>query len=46
MNWYLENREDSDVVKSTRIRFIRNINNFNFKLKESELEELEEKIRI
>ena len=44
MNWYLENREDSDVVKSTRIRFIRNINNFNFKLKESELEELEEKI--
>ena len=45
MNWYLENREDSDVVKSTRIRFIRNINNFNFKLKESELEELEEKIK-
>ncbi len=44
MNWYLENREDSDVVKSTRIRFVRNINNFNFKLKESELEELEEKI--
>ena len=36
MNWYLENREDSDVVKSTRIRFVRNINNFNFKLKESE----------
>lgn len=45
MNWYLETREDSDVVKSTRIRFIRNINNFNFKLKESELEELEEKIK-
>ena len=45
MNWYLENREDSDVVKSTRIRFVRNINNFNFKLKESELEELEEKIK-
>ena len=44
MNWYLENREDSDVVKSTRIIFIININNFNFKLKESELEELEEKI--
>lgn len=45
MNWYLENREDSDVVKSTRIRFVRNINNFNFKLKESELQELEEKIK-
>jgi len=45
MNWYLENREDSDVVKSTRIRFVRNINNFNFRLKESELQELEEKIK-
>lgn len=45
MNWYLENREDSDVVKSTRIRFVRNINSFNFKLKESELEELEEKLK-
>ena len=30
MNWYLQSNENSDVVKSTRIIFIRNINVINF----------------
>ena len=37
MNWYLQTSEDSDVVKSTRIRFKRNFKNFKFNLKENEL---------
>ena len=44
MNWYLQTSEDSDVVKSTRIRFKRNFKNFKFNLKESELKELEKRI--
>ncbi len=44
MNWYLQTSEDSDVVKSTRIRFVRNLNDFKFHLSDSELKELEKKI--
>lgn len=44
MNWYLQTSEDSDVVKSTRIRFARNLNDFKFRLSDSELKELEKKI--
>ena len=44
MNWYLETGEDSDVVKSTRIRFLRNIKGFKFKLNPLEQEELENRI--
>ena len=44
MNWYLQTSEDSDVVKSTRIRFVRNINDFKFHLNDLELKELEKRI--
>ena len=44
MNWYLQTSEDSDVVKSTRIRFKRNLNDFKFHLNDSELKELEKRI--
>ena len=44
MNWYLQTSEDSDVVKSTRIRLKRNLNDFKFNLSNSELKELEKKI--
>ncbi len=44
MNWYLQTSEDSDVVKSTRIRFVRNLNDFKFHLSDLELKELEKKI--
>ena len=30
MNWYLEAKESSDVVISTRIRFARNLSKFKF----------------
>ncbi len=45
MNWYLETGKESDVVKSTRIRFLRNIKGFKFKLNKEEQEELENKIK-
>ena len=45
MNWYLQSSENSDVVKSTRIRFSRNINGFPFELKEEESKKLENKIK-
>ena len=44
MNWYLQTSEDSDVVKSTRVRFKRNLNDFKFHLNDNELKELEKKI--
>ena len=46
MNWYLQSSKDSDVAKSTRIRFARNIAGFPFKLKNKEMKEaLENKIK-
>ncbi len=45
MNWYLQSNENSDVAKSTRIRFSRNINGFKFNLKQENIEKLEEKIK-
>ena len=46
MNWYLQSSENSDVAKSTRIRFARNIAGFPFKLKNKEMKEaLENKIK-
>ena len=46
MNWYLQSNENSDVAKSTRIRFARNIAGFPFNLKtKQEREALENKIK-
>ncbi len=45
MNWYLQSSENSDVVRSTRIRFSRNINGFPFELKKEETKKLENKIK-
>lgn len=46
MNWYLQSSENSDVVKSTRIRLARNLQGFQFNLnKKEELEILENKIK-
>ena len=45
MNWYLQSSENSDVAKSTRIRFSRNINGFRFNLSKEEMQKLEEKIK-
>ena len=46
MNWYLQSSENSDVAKSTRIRFARNIAGFPFNLKtKQEREALENKIK-
>ena len=46
MNWYLQSSKDSDVARSTRIRFARNIAGFQFKLKTKEMKEaLENKIK-
>ena len=46
MNWYLQNNENSDVARSTRIRFARNIVGFPFELKTREMKEaLENKIK-
>ena len=39
MNWYLQSTDNSDVVKSTRISFLRNIGEFKFNLeKKDEIE--------
>ena len=32
MNWYLQSTDNIDVVKSTRISFLRNIGEFKFNL--------------
>ena len=45
MNWYLQSSENSDVARSTRIRFSRNINGFSFNLKKEEIKKLENKIK-
>ena len=46
MNWYLQSNETSDVAKSTRIRFSRNLNDFKFNLTQNEeIEELKNKIK-
>ena len=46
MNWYLQSSENSDVAKSTRIRFARNIRDFRFNLsKKEDIEVLENKIK-
>lgn len=45
MNWYLQSNENSDVVRSTRIRLLRNINGLKFNLNAKEKEILKEKIK-
>lgn len=45
MNWYLQSSENSDVVRSSRVRFVRNINGINFKLGLKDREILENKIK-
>ena len=46
MNWYLQSCENSDVAKSTRIRFARNLQGIKFNpRKKEELEVLENKIK-
>lgn len=45
MNWYLQSSENSDVIRSSRIRFVRNINGINFKLGLKNREILENKIK-
>lgn len=45
MNWYLQSGENSDVIRSSRIRFVRNINGINFKLGLKDREILENKIK-
>lgn len=45
MNWYLQSNENSDVVRSTRIRFARNINGLEFNLNFKEKEMLKEKMK-
>ena len=46
MNWYLQSVENSDVIKSTRVRLARNIKGFKFNLQsKEEIEELENKIK-
>ena len=36
MNWYLQSSENSDVAKSTRIRFARNLQGFQFNTMQKE----------
>lgn len=46
MNWYLQSNENCDVVKSTRIRLARNLNEFKFNLQsKEEQEKLENKVK-
>lgn len=46
MNWYLQSGKDSDVVVNTRIRFRRNLQGFQFNLKnKAEIEKLKNKIK-
>lgn len=46
-NWYLQNGKDSDVVVSSRVRLVRNLNGFKFLSKSSkeEQEKILEKIK-
>ena len=46
MNWYLQSNENCDVVKSTRIRLARNVNEFKFNLQsKEEQKKLENKVK-
>ena len=46
MNWYLQSSEDSDVAKSTRIKFARNLQGIPFKIsKKEEIEVIENQIK-
>ena len=46
MNWYLQSTDSIDVVKSTRISFLRNIGEFKFNLdNKDDIEKLENKIK-
>ena len=46
MNWYLQTGKESDIVKSTRIRFARNLEGFKFNLKtKEEINKLKNKIK-
>ncbi|MBR3254865.1 MAG: protein arginine kinase [Clostridia bacterium] len=46
MNWYMQTGTNGDVAISTRIRFARNLNGFNFNLTNIEdIEKLENKIK-
>lgn len=40
LNWYLQSGKESDVVLSSRIRFARNLKDFNFKTKLSKEDEI------
>ena len=46
-NWYLQNGKDSDVVVSSRVRLVRNLNGFKFlkKCSKEEQEEILEKVK-
>lgn len=46
-NWYLQNGKDSDVVLSSRVRLVRNLNGFKFlsKCSKEEQEKILEKIK-
>ncbi len=46
MNWYLQGGNDQDVVKSIRIRFLRNLGGFKFNLnKKEDIEKIENKVK-
>lgn len=46
MNWYLQSGENSDIVKSTRVRLARNLNDYKFNVKSNEESEIiENKIK-
>ena len=46
MNWYLQIGKNSDVVMSSKIKLIRNINGFPFKLdKNKEIQKFEDYIK-
>lgn len=46
MNWYLQSGKDSDVVTSTRIRFVRNLKGYKFNLKSKlDIQNLKNKIK-
>lgn len=45
MNWYLQNNDNSNVAKSTRIRFARSLNGFKFSLGKEDLKRLQNKVK-
>ena len=46
VNWYLQNGKDSDVVISSRVRLVRNLNGFKFLTKCSKEERYEDAAKI